>query len=336
MSAREPPPLSRYEGPTYYEQPVVKSSSYGALVWSYTWLAGLAGSAQVLATLADLVGGNGMRGVVRQGRAIAAYLPIVGAGLLIADLHTPQRFYNMLRIFRSTSPMSIGSYILSAFAGSSLLTAAAGATGHETLATVSELPAAAAGAGMSVYTGALLGSTSTPLWSAEPQLLAGRFATSAFATGAAALAMGATLRGEARHADRLQRLAVLAALAEYGFGRASESAYRRKGVGDVLEEPQVAAGRRTSTMLGVWLPLACLVANELAPRRSRALSVAGALGVLAGGLAMRASVFRAGNLSAQRPRDAFALTAADRDQPRIAPADRSQPRLTSGARSSPR
>jgi protein NrfD len=303
MSARD-----GYDGPTYYEQPQVKSSGYGALVWSYTWVAGLAGSAQLIATLADLLGRAHLRGLVRQGRAIAAYLPVVGAGLLIADLHTPQRFYNMLRIYRATSPMSIGSYILSAFSGASLLTAFAGATGRDRLATAAQLPAAAAGAGMSVYTGALLGATSTPLWSAEPELLAGRFAASAFSTAAAALAIGENLRGHPGTAARLEGVAVVASLVEYGFGRASEARYRRRGVGDVLDEPDIASGRHTSALLGVGLPLACLALNAFGARRSRTLSVAGALGMLAGGLVMRATVFRAGNRSAERARDAFALT----------------------------
>jgi protein NrfD len=308
MSAREPVATSAYDGPTYYDQPQVKSSGYGALVWGYTYLAGLAGSAQVIATVADLLGRPHLRGLVRQGRAIAAYLPVLGAGLLIADLHTPQRFYNMLRIYRATSPMSIGSYILASFSASSLLAAFAGATGRKRLASASQLPAAVSGAGMSVYTGALLGATSTPLWSAEPELLAGRFAASAFSTAAAALAMGENLRGHPRTAGRLEGTAVVAALVEYGLGRAAETRYRRRGVGAVLDDPDIAAGRHASAVLGVGLPLACLALNTLGPRRSRTLSIAGAFGLLAGGLVMRATVFRAGNRSAERARDAFALS----------------------------
>jgi len=308
MSAREPVGTPRYDGPTYYGLPQVKSSGYGALVWGYTWLAGLAGSAQVIATLADLLGRAQWRGVVRQGRALAAYLPVLGAGLLVADLHTPQRFYNMLRIYRATSPMSIGTYILASFSASSWLTAFAGAMGRKRLAVASEVPAAVAGAGMSVYTGALLGATSTPLWSAEPELLAGRFAASAFSTAAATLAIGENLRGNARNAGRLEGLAVVASLVEYGLGRAAETRYRRSGVGAVLDEPDIAAGRRASAWLAVGVPLACVAFNGFGARRSRTLSVAGALGLLAGGLVMRATVFRAGNRSADRARDAFALT----------------------------
>jgi len=194
----------------------------------------------------------------------------------------------------------------------------AAVTGRHGLARAVQLPAAAAGAGMSVYTGALLGATSTPLWSAEPRLLTGRFAASAFATAAAALSIGETLRGNAGNAAALQRAGAVAALVEHGFARAAEERWRRRGLGDVLEEPEIAAGRGASTQLGVWLPLACLALNELAPRRSRALTIAGAAGLLAGGLAMRAMVLRAGNRSAQRARDGFALTSGKGDaQPHL-------------------
>jgi formate-dependent nitrite reductase membrane component NrfD len=310
MTARDLPPGRGYEGPTYYDQPPVKASNYGALVWGYTWLAGLAGSAQVIATVADLLGRPAWQGLVRQGRALAAWLPPIGAGMLVKDLHTPSRFQNMLRIFRPTSPMSIGTYVLGAFSLSSIVTSLAAATGRRKVARVAQLPAAAAGAGMSVYTGALLGATSTALWSAEPTLLTGRFAASAFATGAAWLSIGETARGHGEGAAALQRVCAAAALVEHGFARAAEARWREQGLADTLEEPEIAAGRKASTQLGVWLPLACLVLNELAPRRSRTLTVVGAAGLLAGSLAMRATVFRAGNRSAQRPRDGFALTSA--------------------------
>ena len=36
-------------------------------------------------------------------------------GLLIVDLGRPMRFLHMLRVFKPTSPLSVGSYILSPF-----------------------------------------------------------------------------------------------------------------------------------------------------------------------------------------------------------------------------
>lgn len=311
MGASEPLIAARYQGPTYYGEPQLKASRWEGLVWSYMWLSGLGGSVQVLGTVGDLLGRPDLRGLVRQARAIAAFVPVIGAGLLIADLHTPQRWYNMLRIFRRTSPMSIGTYLLSAFTLSSGATAWAALRCRAGIATAAQLPAAAAGAGMSVYTGALLGATSTPLWSAAPKLLAGRFAASSFATAAAALSIGETLRGHTRNAANLDRAAAVAALVEYGLAKASERHYRERGVDAALHDPDIAATRRASEQLGVLLPIACLALNEVARRRSRTLSLAGAAGVLAGGLLMRAMVVRAGNRSAQRPEDAFALARPD-------------------------
>jgi formate-dependent nitrite reductase membrane component NrfD len=309
MNVRDPStaPQRPYRGPTYYGEPAVKSSSWGPLVSAYIWLGGLAGSAQVLASVADLLGREELRGLVRRGRELAAFLPVLGAGLLVADLHTPQRWYQMLRIFRRSSPMSIGSYLLGGFTASSLASAWAERRGRAAAARAAGLPAAAAGAGMSVYTGALLASTSTPLWSATPRLLAGRFAASSMATAAAALSLGETLAGQPRNAARLDRLAALAAAVEYGLGHAAERRWREQGIDSVLHEPRIAATRHAAECWGVLLPLACIAVNELAPRRSRTLSVAGAVGLLAGGLLMRSLVVQAGNRSAERPQDAFAL-----------------------------
>jgi protein NrfD len=160
----------------------------------------------------------------------------------------------------------------------------------------------------------LLAATSTPLWSAAPRLLAGRFGASSFATAAAALSIGETLRGHAHNAASLDRAMAVAALAEYGFARASAQRYREQGVDGVLREPRIAAAERASQRLAVLLPLACVALNEFGGRRSRALSIAGALGVLAGGLLMRRTLIEAGNRSAQRPQDTFALTGS-RAQP---------------------
>ena len=114
-----------YRGPTYYGQPQLKPSPFGWKVSLYIYLAGLAGSSQLLATLGDLLGGYRARGMVRRGRYLSLLGVVFGPLLLIIDLHTPQRFYNMLRIFKPTSPMSIGSYLLTAFGVFSGLTAGA-------------------------------------------------------------------------------------------------------------------------------------------------------------------------------------------------------------------
>src|SRR3954471_2459507 len=102
--------LPPYRGQTYYGQPVLKSSYYGPLVASYFFVGGLAGAAQVIASIADATGPAADRSLVRSGRYLATAGALAGTGFLIADLHTPGRWYMMLRIFRRTSSMSIGAW----------------------------------------------------------------------------------------------------------------------------------------------------------------------------------------------------------------------------------
>src|SRR6185437_6581025 len=189
-SEQPAPAVPRRDGEidTYYGRPALKPSPFGWMVALYIFEGGLAGAAQMIATIADSLGPPEARPLVRRGRYIAVGGAAAGAALLVADLHTPERFLNMLRIFRATSPMSIGTYILSSFGAFSALAALGqlvddiGGSGVRAwprrLARIAQFPAALAGAGMTSYTAALLSSPSTPLWAAEPQLLAIRFASS--------------------------------------------------------------------------------------------------------------------------------------------------------------
>lgn len=304
-----------YTGPTYYGQPVVKPSYYGWLVWSYIYVAGMSGAAQVIAALANMMNRPRLGSVVRNGRYLATAGSAVGSVLLIADLHTPKRWYNMLRIFRRTSPMSIGSYILTTFGISSGITALAQMLGMRQpswlrrMAAVAQVPAAIAGAGMGSYTGALLSATSTPMWAAAPRLLTARFASSSVATAAAALSLAEHLWGDRRNAATLDRLAFLATAADAGFSAAAKRQYRAQGVATSLREASPDAIQdKLGTGLGHILPLVCHGLAGAMPQHSRKLSVAAALGVLAGGLLLRSSALNAGNQSARRPQDYLSFT----------------------------
>lgn len=311
--------VRHYDGPTYYGQPAVKASSYGALVWGYTYIAGLAGAAQIIASVADLGGRNAHARMIRNGRYISVAGAATGAVLLIADLHTPQRWYNMLRIFRPTSPMSIGTCILSGFAGFSSLAALAqffsqpGRRWPRRLASAAQVPAALAGAGMTFYTGALLAATSTPLWAAGPRLLSARFASSAMATAAAALSLAENSGGDGGD-GALDRLAGLSAAAGSVLSAAAHANEARQGLSRASDmDAGTAAEDALARHLGHTLPLACYCLGALLPARRQTLSKVAALGVLAGGLLMRAAIFRAGNQSAREPREYLSLTQAGAD-----------------------
>ena len=282
-----------YEGETYYGRPAVKASPYGWKAALYTFLGGLAGAAQAIAVLAGIAS-RGRRSFDRAARVIAAANgALIGPALLIADLHTPQRWYNMLRIFRRTSPMSIGSYVLTAFGTFSVLALL------PKVGRAAQVPAAIAGAGMASYTPALLASTATPLWSAAPRALGAEFATGAFASGAAALMLCSRDRS-------LETVASMATLAYGASALVAEREFKRRQVDRPLQQGKPARMHKAGLGLAVALPLACFALNALAGR-SRRRSKLGAAGILAGVCLSRWALFEAGNESARSAHDYLRL-----------------------------
>ena len=313
-----PRPVPSYDGPTYCERSTVKPSPFNWMVAAYIFVGGVGGAAQIISAIADLGGRGEAKSVVSPGRYVALAGTILGPPLLIADLHTPSRWFNMLRIFRATSPMSIGSWILSAFG--TFAGATAGADMAERaqvaprlfrrLARVLQVPAALAGAGMTFYTGGLLTATSTPLWAAAPRLIASRFASAAMAAAAASLALIQRRRGYAYSARDLEDLAALAVAVELGLGQASDRAYQRNGVASALHDSRFAPAYRGAELLGTVLPLAFYGLDRLVFRGSGRLSRPASLAVIAGSAVLRQAILYAGNESARRPRDYLAFQAA--------------------------
>jgi formate-dependent nitrite reductase membrane component NrfD len=290
-----PPQGFHYGGESYYGRPAVKPSPYRWKVALYTFLGGLAGAVQVIVTLADLVGSKKYSSLVKKGRVVAALNgTVVGPALLIADLHTPQRWYNMLRIFRRTSPMSIGSYVLTAFGGFSALSLV------PRIESVTQIPAALAGAAMASYTPALLAATATPLWASTPRALGAEFASAAFASGAAALMLFSKEEG-------LEQAACAATLAYGAASFAANREHRKKGVDRALRRGKWAKMHKAGLGLSVALPLACFALNAIAGRSARRSAI-GAAGILAGVFLSRWALLEAGNESAREPQDYLRLT----------------------------
>lgn len=306
-----------WHGETYYGKPVVKHSHWNWKVGTYIFLGGMTGAAQLVALLArqrDQAVSSNLRG---DAHLLGAAGAAAGAALLIADLKTPHRFYNMLRIFRPTSPMSIGSYILTGFGLASGLGAIGtlvgdwlhGRAGYlaRRMARKAQLPAAIAGAGMSTYTAALLSSTSTPYWASAPRLMGARFGSAAMAAGAAALSLGARLRQEEETAEALDRVALLASGVGLACSLIAEVRTREAGA-------KRGAGEVTSGLGAVGLteglPVLGYALAAASPRLGADFSVLSSLAVLAGGLVMRNDIVRTGNRSADRPGDYFRLTQA--------------------------
>lgn len=303
---------AEWDGATYYGRAQLKPAPFENLVvGGYIFLAGLSGSSAILATLADFAGGPAAKPMVRRGRYLSLLAPVIGSMLLVYDLHTPKRFYNMLRVAKSTSPMSIGTWILMSFSASAGVAAAAQAATDMWpnqrwsgwTARAFGVPAAIAGMGMSTYTASLLTATSTPLWAAAPQSLAVRFGASSMATAASALALGEAA-GSAR--SKLDAINGIALATEAAATAMSHAAYRRKGVEGALNSRSGRVESLGATKLGMLLPLGLLAVSALAGRSRRGgLSDVAALAALAGSAMLRVSIMGAGDVSAERPDVSF-------------------------------
>src|SRR3954447_23373808 len=247
-----------WDGETYYGQPSVKPSPFDWKVAAYVYVAGIAGSSQIIATMADRLGDRRDESIVRNGRAVALAGALIGAPLLIVDLKTPERFYNMLRIYRTSSPMSFGSYILTGFGLTSALTALGhlmgerrrdgSRSGLRRAADMAQVPATFLGAGMSTYTAAMLSATSTPLWAASPRAMAVQFGTSSMATAAAALSLGEQIAGNPENCRRLDGLAAISAASELVASALAERRHHEVGVGETLREGPVGTSYKAGAL----------------------------------------------------------------------------------------
>jgi formate-dependent nitrite reductase membrane component NrfD len=161
--------------------------------------------------------------------------------LLIADLRTPRRWDNMLRIFRRTSPMSIGAWPLTGFgllsgvaAAAQALYARTGIMAYGRVARCVGVPAALAGGAVTTYTGTLLAATSTPLWAAGSRLLPALFSVSAATTATAALSLVTQRRVTSESTTRLDNLALMAGGAELALATTLDRQCQQQGVATPL------------------------------------------------------------------------------------------------------
>jgi formate-dependent nitrite reductase membrane component NrfD len=256
----------------------------------YMFTGGVAGGCSVLHGFARLTGNHRL---AKRSLYLGAAMDLVSPLLLVSDLGRPERFLNMLRTFKVTSPMSVGSWILAVSSGSSTTAAALEAAGKlRPLKWAAELVSFATGPPLATYTGALIANTAIPVWSEARDELPFLFGASAAASAGALTAM----LTPPRYAGPARRAAIAGAAAELATMQLME---RKLGfVGEVYKQGEAGRYARLSK--------ACVAAGgavlALRGKRSRAAAVAGGALVTAGELALRWSVFKAGFQSARDPR----------------------------------
>ena len=285
----------------YYELPVLKEPSWTWEIPLYFFVGGAAGTAAVIASIAEWTGASPK--LVRDARRISLAGAMLSPVLLISDLGRPSRFLAMLRVFKPQSPMSLGVWILMGFSAG---TAAANA--GEWLRDRSQFPgigqflekagdfgALAFGLPFASYTGVLIGATVIPAWNANASVLPGHFLASGLGASVGLL----ELIGHSTPA--LQWLGMGAAAAETAVGariemrkHPADAPLRRGGSGWLIRLGGVLSGP---------VPLALrAVSLFLKPRPAAKLRRYAGVSAVVGSAITRAAWIHAGHVSAQESR----------------------------------
>ena len=275
---------------SYYGKQILKTPTWKTPdVPLYLFLGGLAGGSAVLAEGAAF---SGNRPLERVARAAAAGGAGVGTVFLIHDLGRPERFLNMLRVFKPTSPLSVGSFILSPFSAFSSAAFASQVTGKlPRLGRLAGLGAAAFGPPLASYTAALFANTAVPLWHEGRRELPFVFVGS----GAAAAGGLAMVLTSVEASAPAYRMALAGAALELTAAKVMEN---RLGM---LAEPYETGKSGTLTKTARALTMAA-AAVSVAGRRSRVLRALAGMTYLAGSATTRFGVFEAGLASARDPK----------------------------------
>jgi hypothetical protein len=275
---------------SYYGRPILKEPAWKQPdVPLYLFLGGAAGASASLGVVADA---TGRAQLARVGRLVASAGSAASVVALVHDLGRPLRFLNMLRVFKPTSPLSVGSWILSPFSGLAAVAAASEVTGR--FPRIGRLAGAAAGVlgpAMCTYTAVLLADTATPAWHEGYRELPILFAGSALASGAGA----ALIAVPVSETDPAVRVGLIGAAAELTAGLALEhelglvsEPYRTGRAGKLLK------ASRALTAAGAGL--------SLLAHRNRAAGVLAGASYLAAGLCTRFGVYGAGVESTKDPK----------------------------------
>jgi Polysulphide reductase, NrfD len=282
---------------SYYGRPIVKASPWEADIPAYLFLGGLAAGSSLLAAGADLTGQSAL---CRLGRLTATGALTVSFGALVHDLGKPSRFVNMLRVLKPTSPMSVGTWILSAYAPFVYTAGAAELAGLaprsiRPLLSVCARPAGIAAAliapAVASYTGVLLADTATPTWSAARRHLPGLFVASAAAASGGMGMLGAPLA----QAGPARRIALTGAICELAIEH-----HLQANIG--LPAQPLHEGTAGRLMQAARVFTAVGAVSTLLARRSRVAGALGGLALLAGSACTRFGIFEAGQASARDPR----------------------------------
>jgi len=287
---------------SYYGKPILNGPVWRAPdIPGYLFLGGLAGASSLLAAGAQATGRNS---------TVAKTVAFGGISLslvaLVHDLGRPERFVNMLRVFKPSSPMNVGSWILAGYGPLAGAAAASALTGRlPRIGTLATAGAAVLGPAVAAYTAALVSDTAVPAWHdgfrEMPYVFVGSAASAAGGVGMIAGDNGPSLR-----------FAVLGAGLEQVMVRRM-----RRRMGMVAEPYRTSRYMKAAEVLTVAGAVGAVLG-----RRSGVLTRLSGAALVAGSALLRWGVFHAGKASAADPKYTVV--------PQRERLDRQQPNTTQG------
>lgn len=311
-------PMPQAGDPAYYNVPMLNEPVWEWAIPAYYYVGGLTGAALVLGAAAQMGNIRGREKLIRRCHWIGLAGATVSGGLLIYDLGVPSRFINMLRVFRPTSVMNIGAWILAGTGGTVFLSLVLSGR-RSWLGAIGEICGCAAGifgAGLATYTGVLVGNTAIPIWQASRKCLPVLFGTSAMSSVGALFDLTVKTSEE----RRLTKI----------FGTAGQVAELVSSI--VMEKhaarvPRVARPLKNGFSGFLWRTAMLLTGAGLVlgvlpkPSRSRRLA-AGVIGTVGSAL-MRAGIEHLGVASARDARASFQQQRAGYGAAEVTKSDRS-------------
>ena len=275
----------------YYGKPIVAPHVWKDAIGWYFFTGGLAGASSTVALVAELAGRPELAKHARRASMIGL-LP--SPALLIEDLGRPERFANMLRVLKLTSPMSVGSWLLGVYgpaAGGAWLLGEVDRLGRVRVA--AGAAAGVLGTAVATYTAVLVANTATPVWHEAKGEMPFVFASSATASAGATATLLSCVGGERADPDAA-RVAILGAIAETGAATVMK---RRLGELSTYDDPPARRFDRAAMALSLGGALGLVAA-----RGRRVPSAIAAVAVAGGSICERLAVLRAGTASATDPR----------------------------------
>jgi DMSO reductase anchor subunit len=290
--------VPKAEFTSYYGKPILNAPVWEARdIAGYFFLGGLAGGSSLLAAGADLTGRKELSRAAKAGAFAAGALSVAA---LVHDLGRPARFFNMMRVFKVTSPMSVGSWLLGGYVPAAGVAAVTALTGRlPRIGGAATAGAALLGPAVAAYTAALVSDTAVPAWHDGYPEMPFVF-TGSGAMAAAGLGLLAAPASESSPARSLALLGVATEAAAF------ERMTRRIGM---VAEPYhtgrggayVRAGQLLSVLGAAGAVLSGIPALPAGRPRRVVAAVSGAA-LMGASAATRLGIFHAGMASARDPK----------------------------------